>query len=204
LGALGRITGAVPAEGPPPEGLAFQALAEAELTRLRGQRVTKPWDLARVRFQEVGAAYPAAYAEFRAAEALALAGAPAREAGALLKTAYASALDIASPPFLADVTGLAHRLGIPLEAPVEPERVRPSADLGLTERELEVLRLLGDGRTNRQIGEELFITPKTASVHVSRILMKLGVHNRAEATAVAHRLGLAAPGGPEVRQVPRT
>ena len=54
-----------------------------------------------------------------------------------------------------------------------------------------MLRLLADGRTNRQIGEELFITPKTASVHVSRILMKLGVTNRAEAAAAAHRMGLA-------------
>jgi DNA-binding NarL/FixJ family response regulator len=54
-----------------------------------------------------------------------------------------------------------------------------------------VLALLAQGRTNRQIGEELFITAKTASAHVSRILMKLGVANRAEAAAVAHRLGLA-------------
>ena len=53
-----------------------------------------------------------------------------------------------------------------------------------------MLRLLADGRTNRQIGEQLFITPKTASVHVSRILMKLGVTNRAEAAAAAHRMGL--------------
>jgi DNA-binding NarL/FixJ family response regulator len=53
-----------------------------------------------------------------------------------------------------------------------------------------VLRLLADGRTNRQIADELFITPKTASVHVSRILMKLGVSNRAAAAAAAHRIGL--------------
>ena len=65
--------------------------------------------------------------------------------------------------------------------------------LGLTEREAEVLALLGEGRTNRQIGQELFITEKTASVHVSRILMKLSVHNRAEAAAAAHRVGLARP-----------
>ncbi len=54
-------------------------------------------------------------------------------------------------------------------------------DLGLTDRELEVLRLVAEGRTNRQIGEQLFITTKTASAHVSHILMKLGVTNRAEA-----------------------
>jgi len=56
-----------------------------------------------------------------------------------------------------------------------------------------VLALLAEGRTNRQIGQELFITEKTASVHVSRILTKLGVSNRGEAAAAAHRVGLARP-----------
>jgi DNA-binding NarL/FixJ family response regulator len=53
-----------------------------------------------------------------------------------------------------------------------------------------VLALVAAGRTNRQIGQELFITEKTASVHVSRILTKLGVASRGEAAAVAHRLRL--------------
>jgi len=53
------------------------------------------------------------------------------------------------------------------------------------------LELLAEGRTNRQIGEQLFISAKTASIHVSRILTKLGVTNRPEATAAAHRMGLA-------------
>lgn len=53
-----------------------------------------------------------------------------------------------------------------------------------------MLRLIAEGRTNRQIGEELFISTKTASAHVSHILMKLGVTNRAQAGAAAHRLGL--------------
>ena len=62
--------------------------------------------------------------------------------------------------------------------------------LGLTEREAAVLTLLAEGRTNRQIGQELFITTKTASAHVSHILLKLGVRNRVEAAAAAHRLEL--------------
>ena len=62
--------------------------------------------------------------------------------------------------------------------------------LGLTPREREVLALVADGRTNRQIAEALFISDKTASVHVSNILAKLGVANRAEAAVTAHRLGL--------------
>jgi DNA-binding NarL/FixJ family response regulator len=53
-----------------------------------------------------------------------------------------------------------------------------------------VLKLLAEGRTNRQIGDELFMSPKTASVHVSRILAKLGVGNRTEAAAAGRRAGL--------------
>ncbi|MFC7742596.1 response regulator transcription factor [Nocardiopsis composta] len=63
------------------------------------------------------------------------------------------------------------------------------AALGLTAREREVLRLVAAGRSNRRIAEELFISPKTASVHVSNILAKLGASNRGEAAAIAHRLG---------------
>ncbi|MFY9672757.1 MAG: response regulator transcription factor, partial [Trebonia sp.] len=60
----------------------------------------------------------------------------------------------------------------------------------LTDREREVLRLLARGLSNREIGTELFITPKTASVHVSNILGKLGAASRTEAAAIAHREGL--------------
>ncbi len=63
----------------------------------------------------------------------------------------------------------------------------------LTAREQDVLRLLAQGRSNRQIGEELFISGKTASVHVSNILAKLGAASRGEAVAVAYREGLIAP-----------
>ncbi len=62
--------------------------------------------------------------------------------------------------------------------------------LGLTVREREVLRLVAAGRSNREVGEALFISTKTASVHVSNILSKLGVSSRGEAAAVAHRHGL--------------
>ena len=71
-----------------------------------------------------------------------------------------------------------------------PAEDSPVARLGLTPRELEVLLLVAEGRTNRAIGETLFMSEKTASVHVSRILGKLGVGGRVEAAAVAHRLGL--------------
>ncbi len=68
----------------------------------------------------------------------------------------------------------------------------PAEQAGLTAHEREVLELLSEGRTNRQIGEVLFISTKTASVHVSNILAKLQVANRGEAAATARRLGLVA------------
>ena len=70
--------------------------------------------------------------------------------------------------------------------PPPPEPV----PFGLTDREREVLALVAAGRSNGQIATALFISPKTASVHVSNILAKLGVSGRVEAAAVAHRLGL--------------
>src|SRR5262249_38748900 len=91
---------------------------------------------------------------------------------------------------------LAERAGLALDAapgertaePVEP--VPAVEAFGLTPRERDVLRLLALGRTNRQIAEELYISPKTASVHVSNILAKLAVGGRGEAAALAHRLRL--------------
>ena len=72
--------------------------------------------------------------------------------------------------------------------------------LGLTDREAEVIRLVAAGRSNQQIADALFITRKTASVHVSNILGKLGVANRVEAAAIAQRLGLVdSPDTDEVR-----
>ncbi len=71
-----------------------------------------------------------------------------------------------------------------------PTAARASSTPPLTAREQDVLRLLALGRSNRQIGEELFISGKTASVHVSNILAKLGAASRGEAVAVAYREGL--------------
>ena len=66
----------------------------------------------------------------------------------------------------------------------------PLHEFGLTAREREVLMLIAAGRSNGQIADELVISRKTASVHVSNILAKLGVSGRGEAAAVAHRRGL--------------
>ncbi|MGC3004719.1 helix-turn-helix domain-containing protein, partial [Streptomyces sp. G35A] len=88
-------------------------------------------------------------------------------------------------------TLLAQRARLALRpAAREPVPADPADALGLTSRERDVLRLVAAGHTNRRIAEELFISPKTASVHVSNILAKLGVSGRGEAAAVAHRLAL--------------
>jgi len=89
---------------------------------------------------------------------------------------------------------LEHLPGQPALAAVDPAQA-----LGLTSRERDVLRLVADGRSNRGIAEELFISPKTASVHVSNILAKLGVSGRGEAAALAHRLRLFSPETPAAR-----
>jgi DNA-binding NarL/FixJ family response regulator len=82
------------------------------------------------------------------------------------------------------------RLELTPGGPAASPNDHPAAEdpFGLTPRERQVLALLAEGATNRQIGAALFMAEKTASVHVSRILAKLGVHSRTQAAAVAHRL----------------
>jgi DNA-binding NarL/FixJ family response regulator len=92
-------------------------------------------------------------------------------------------------PLLAEIRKLALRARITLGD--DTQTPPPGPDYGLTSREWLVLRLLAAGRTNAQIGAELFISPKTASVHVSNILRKLAVSSRtAAATTAAERAGL--------------
>ncbi|NIP81641.1 MAG: AAA family ATPase [Gemmatimonadetes bacterium] len=91
---------------------------------------------------------------------------------------------------------IATRLGMrPLMRRLEalrPGRRGPASD-ALTRRELDVLRLLATGRTNREIGEALFISPNTVAVHVAHILEKTGTRNRTEAASYATRESLVTP-----------
>jgi DNA-binding NarL/FixJ family response regulator len=93
-------------------------------------------------------------------------------------------------PLRDECEALARRARVPLGEQRKAPEPTAGDPFGLTPREREVLELVAAGRTNRQIGEELFMSEKTASVHVSRILAKLEVSTRGEAGAVAHRLGL--------------
>ncbi len=87
---------------------------------------------------------------------------------------------------------LARRARIDLDlVPATERQTNPAlAQLDLSPREIEVLRLVADGRTNREIASQLFISNKTASAHVSHILSKLSVPNRTAAAAIARRLGV--------------
>ena len=149
-------------------------------------------------WQEVGWPHRAAYARWRQAEALLDAGRPPAAAAGALRAAAAAAEGHA--PLLAQIRTLAGRARIPLQPPAAAATARPaavaSAPYGLTGRELAVLRLLAAGLTNAQIGAELYMSPKTAGVHVSSILRKLGVSGRVQAATVAERAGLLSAGQP--------
>jgi DNA-binding NarL/FixJ family response regulator len=137
-------------------------------------------------------AYQAAYIDCRAAEAAAANG-DRDTAAQLLRTAVQLVTELREGPLCQEVQALARRARLDISdcmpaAPAGHPAAGPGTPLGLTARELEVLALVAQGLSNRQIGERLFISTKTASVHVSNILAKLGVSGRGEAAAVAHRL----------------
>jgi DNA-binding CsgD family transcriptional regulator len=170
-----------------PEALAFLARAEAEWTRLEGRSDPDRWAAAAEAFG-YGYVYEQARARWRLAEAL-LPDGRHGQAQAAAAAAHATAVRLGAEPLRAEVEALARRGRLDLGPAAPPSE----GAAGLTPRELEVLRLVAAGRSNGQIAEALFISRKTASVHVSNILAKLGVHSRTEAAAAAHRLGLDAP-----------
>jgi DNA-binding CsgD family transcriptional regulator len=172
-------------------------LAQAERSRLQGRSDPERWRAAVAAWERLEHPFEAAYARFRLAEALLASGSPRGQAEVALRPAHQTAVVLGAMPLRHEIELLAQRGRLDLQEPVDttatPVASSPAASLGLTQREAEVLALVAEGRTNRQIGQALFITPKTASVHVSRILAKLGVAGRGEAAAVAHRLGLDKP-----------
>ena len=181
----------------PPAPDAYRAMAEAELARAAGTPGPDLWRTAVGLWERVGDAWPLAYSRFRLAEVLCASGEqPA--AAEPLTAAVRSARALGARPLLDDAVALARRARLRVEddeRPAAPVPAGPAAAFGLTEREREVLALVAAGRSNGQIATELYISRKTASVHVSNILAKLGVAGRVEAAAVAHRQGLAYPAG---------
>jgi DNA-binding CsgD family transcriptional regulator/tetratricopeptide (TPR) repeat protein len=170
-------------------------LARAELSRLEGRSDPERWQAAAAAWERLERPFEAAYACFRQAEALLAGGVSRPQAEQVLRRAHQTAGALRAAPLQREIQLLTQRGHLRLEQRADTIAVpkaspSPATSLGLTRREAEVLRLVAEGRTNRQIGQELFITPKTAGVHVSRILAKLGVAGRGEAAAIAHRLGL--------------
>jgi predicted ATPase/DNA-binding CsgD family transcriptional regulator len=179
-------------EGGPVEA-AWRAVGAAQLRRARGRNDAALWDRAARAWDELGRPYPGAILRWRQAEALVEAGdrdAAARVARAAMETAR----ELGARWLTAEISSLSDRGRLDLSdaraphADPLPENADP---FGLTPRERQVLALVAQGATNRQIGAELFMAEKTASVHVSRILGKLGVQTRTQAAAVALRQQLA-------------
>ncbi len=170
--------------------------AEAEFGRANGADDPALWALAAGGWEQIDRPYLAARVRLRQAESHVEHG-EREQAKDALEAACSAAASLGAEWLLAELASLAARARLALApqprgasaAPSvgEPARADP---FGLTARELEVLRLVARGATNREIGRELFMAEKTASVHVSRILAKLDVRTRTQAAAVAHRTGL--------------
>jgi DNA-binding CsgD family transcriptional regulator/tetratricopeptide (TPR) repeat protein len=187
---------------PLPETAAHIATGEAEANRLEGRPDPPRWAAAAAAWAALRQPYPAAYAHWREAEALLSGRRERARAAVLLREAHATTTRLGAAPLWRAVERLALQARIDL-APSSPPAEAPAAEaspaerLGLTRREREVLALVAAGMTNRQIADTLFISVKTASIHVSAILAKLGVASRVEAAAAAWRGGLVdQPAGP--------
>ncbi len=190
-----RLRGAAQDGGPVER--AYRAVGTAELARARGRNDPKLWAKAAKEWEAIDRPYPNALTTFKQVEALIELGdraAATEPARAVLERARR----LGAGWIVEELTALADRARIDLsdgagEAPDRDGAAPDAAEdpFGLTNRERQVLALIAEGATNRQIGAALFMAEKTASVHVSRILRKLGVSSRTQAAAVAHRLHLS-------------
>ncbi|MEV2276494.1 AAA family ATPase [Nocardiopsis sp. NPDC049922] len=182
----GEVVAAMRVTGPVQRAHAASCAARfAVIDGAEPERALTAWRAAVTAWEETPMRLHLARARLCAAESAVRAGDRAW-AVERVREVHAVAAECGAEPLARVATDLARRLGAALSEGAEP----PGAPAGLTTRETEVARLLAVGSTNAQIAEALFITPKTASVHVSNILGKLGVANRAAAGARARELGL--------------
>jgi DNA-binding NarL/FixJ family response regulator len=166
------------------EGRGWLARAEAEWQRAQGTNDPAAWQ-AVVDVFSPGFVYETARARWRLAQALAEVG-RRDEAQREWEQASEVAGQLGAAPLQRALADLARRARL---GPRATGYTAPGPLAALTAREREVLRLLSEGRSNREIAAALFIAPKTASVHVSNILGKLGAASRTEAAAIAYREG---------------
>jgi DNA-binding CsgD family transcriptional regulator len=170
---------------------AERATWEAEHSRAAGSSNAELWSSAADQWEALDYRHRAAYARWRQAEALL--GAPHSRAAAAAVLATAVGLAAEHVPLTRAIEDLARPARIDLDAatsPVQPDEPPATRAFGLTDRELDVLRLLGQGKTNPEIAAALFISPRTAGVHVTHILRKLDAATRVQAATVAERAGL--------------
>jgi DNA-binding CsgD family transcriptional regulator len=176
---------------------AIHATWDAERIRTTETSDAGAWSLAAEQWEALGHRHRAAYARWRQAEALlATPHAGRGAAAAALSAAAAEARE--HVPLTNAIQDLARRARIDLSTPIwsvqQNEHPATPQVFGLTDRELDVLRLLGQGKTNPEIAAALFISPRTAGVHVSSILRKLDATTRVQAATIAERAGLLDPG----------
>jgi DNA-binding CsgD family transcriptional regulator len=173
---------------------AARATWHAERTRASGTSDPTAWRLAADLWEALDYRHRAGYARWRQAEALLATPHGGRVAATTMLSAAAD-LAVEHVPLMTAIEDLARRARIDLDAPTEPaQRDEPSVAraFGLTDRELDVLQLLGQGKTNPEIAAALFISPRTAGVHVTHILRKLDATTRVQAATIAERAGLLA------------
>jgi DNA-binding NarL/FixJ family response regulator len=187
----------VAAAGKRPLEVAWLLIGRTERGRAGGMPDPRACADAADAWAELGRPYQAALMRWREGEAYVVTGDRARAAAAA-SDARAAAERIGARWLLSEIDGLAARARLALgsddageDPDPAPEQETVDDPFGLTPRERQVLELIARGATNREIGAQLFMAEKTASVHVSRILAKLDVHSRTQAAGVAHRLGLA-------------
>ena len=162
----------------------------AERARAVGTDGADLWAHAADSWETLQRPHRTAYSLWRLAEALLLVRKPEQAALALRR---ASLLAETMMPLRGAIAALGRRgrIGLgPAEEPSHTDPESPQILYGLTEREQDVLRLLARGLTNAEIGNALFMSPKTASVHVTHILRKLGVAGRVQAAMLAERAGI--------------
>ena len=197
-----------------PDGAAWLAVVEAEAARAQGHPDPELWATTADHWAALGYPQLMAQARFREAEALLFSRGPRDGAARALSAAVEAADRLGAKPLAERVRTLARQARLTL-ATTTPDQggqggqtgrtggdrengddreIAVLAGLGLTAREAEVLALVAEGYTNREVGERLFISHKTASVHVSNLLRKLDVPSRTAAAVLAHRLGASRRG----------
>jgi ATP/maltotriose-dependent transcriptional regulator MalT len=185
-----------------PEARAWLDVARADHGRAWGRSDPDSWASAAAQFEALSIPYPGAVARFREADAVLRARGSRPRATDAARSAFVTATRLGAEGLVSQIQLLAQRARLDLaDTPASNPADNPTnsampdegwRQLGISPREAEVLALLARGRSNHEIAKELFISEKTASVHVTHLLRKLAVTSRVEAAAIGQRIGMGA------------